>query len=53
LQPVLCNENAQHHHNTDQSNYPASATDVTVAEWVILRERFGKNDQTSPGTIAD
>jgi DNA-binding MarR family transcriptional regulator len=30
-----------------------AATEVTVAEWVILREMFGQDNQTSPSAIAD
>lgn len=30
-----------------------AATEVTVAEWVILREMYGQHQQTSPSTIAE
>ncbi len=30
-----------------------AATDVTVAEWVILREMYSQHQQTSPSTIAE
>lgn len=30
-----------------------AATDVTVAEWVILREMYSGNKKTSPGMVAE
>jgi len=30
-----------------------AASDVTVAEWVILREMYGGEDKTSPSTVAE